>query len=214
MAVIVDQKRLGGGSHSTVGTITDIYTRAAPALLARRASRTSGYANAFSFNDPQGMCPECNGLGRKLGVDPDDFLDMSKSLNEGAIQVPVSSPAGRAASYAASRLLRQRQEAGGLHARRRWTCCSTARTRKFKMQFGGKPINLTLRGHHREVRARSTSSATSRRCPSARRRRSTPYMTLRPVPAVQRRAPEPGRARAARSTATTSPSCRRWRSAS
>ena len=25
MAVIVDQKRLGGGSHSTVGTITDIY---------------------------------------------------------------------------------------------------------------------------------------------------------------------------------------------
>src|SRR3982750_3061471 len=26
MAVIVDQKRLGGGSHSTMGTITDIYT--------------------------------------------------------------------------------------------------------------------------------------------------------------------------------------------
>jgi len=26
MAVIVDQKRMGGGSHSTVGTITDIYT--------------------------------------------------------------------------------------------------------------------------------------------------------------------------------------------
>ena len=26
MAVIVDQKRLGGGSHSTVGTITEIYT--------------------------------------------------------------------------------------------------------------------------------------------------------------------------------------------
>jgi excinuclease UvrABC ATPase subunit len=26
MAVIIDQNRLGGGSHSTVGTITDIYT--------------------------------------------------------------------------------------------------------------------------------------------------------------------------------------------
>ena len=26
MAVIVDQKRLGGGSHSTPGTVTDIYT--------------------------------------------------------------------------------------------------------------------------------------------------------------------------------------------
>src|SRR6186713_820252 len=26
MAIVVDQKRLGGGSHSTVGTITDIYS--------------------------------------------------------------------------------------------------------------------------------------------------------------------------------------------
>jgi excinuclease UvrABC ATPase subunit len=31
------------------------------------------------------MCPECNGLGRKLDVDLDKFLDTSKSLNEGAI---------------------------------------------------------------------------------------------------------------------------------
>ena len=29
--------------------------------------------------------PECNGIGRKLGVDMDKFLDMSKSLNDGAI---------------------------------------------------------------------------------------------------------------------------------
>src|SRR4030081_2200947 len=26
MAIVVDQKRLGGGAHSTMGTITDIYT--------------------------------------------------------------------------------------------------------------------------------------------------------------------------------------------
>ncbi len=31
------------------------------------------------------MCPECNGLGRKIGVDLDAFLDTSKSLNDGAI---------------------------------------------------------------------------------------------------------------------------------
>ena len=41
MAVIVDQKRLGGGSHSTVGTLTDIYgvlrllTALRPAALSR-----------------------------------------------------------------------------------------------------------------------------------------------------------------------------------
>jgi excinuclease UvrABC ATPase subunit len=88
MAVIVDQKRLGGGSHSTVGTITDIYT-VLRLLFSRLGKPHAGYASAFSFNDPSGMCPECNGLGRKVAIAADDFLDMDKSLNEGAIQVPM-----------------------------------------------------------------------------------------------------------------------------
>jgi excinuclease UvrABC ATPase subunit len=88
MAVIVDQKRLGGGSHSTVGTVTDIYT-VLRLLYSRAGKPHAGYENMFSFNDPQGMCPECNGLGKKLGVKADGFLDMSKSLSEGAVQVPV-----------------------------------------------------------------------------------------------------------------------------
>ncbi len=87
MAVVVDQKRLGGGSHSTVGTITDIYT-VLRLLYSRLRQPYVGYSNAFSFNDPQGMCPEYNGLGKKLGVASDDFLDLSKSLNERAVQVP------------------------------------------------------------------------------------------------------------------------------
>src|SRR5215212_8195931 len=87
MAIVVDQKRLGGGSHSTVGTITDIYS--VLRLLYSRVGRpVAGPANVFSFNDPQGMCPNCNGLGRKLGVDLEKFLDTSKSLNEGAILYP------------------------------------------------------------------------------------------------------------------------------
>jgi excinuclease ABC A subunit len=87
MAVVVDQKRLGGGSHSTMGTITDI----APLLrllFSRLGQPFVGYSNAFSFNDPQGMCPECNGVGRKIGVDLSLFLDPTKSLNEGAILYP------------------------------------------------------------------------------------------------------------------------------
>jgi excinuclease UvrABC ATPase subunit len=87
MSIVVDQKRLGGGSHSTVGTITDINT-----LLRMMFSRIGqphvGPTNVFGFNDPQGMCPNCNGLGRKLDVDLDKFLDKSKSLNEGAILFP------------------------------------------------------------------------------------------------------------------------------
>ena len=100
MAVIVDQKRLGGGSTSTVGTITDISTLLR--LLFSRIGRPhAGAANAFSFNDPQGMCPECHGTGRKTGFVPDDFLDFSKSLNEGAIQVPFWG-AWEAGAYTAS----------------------------------------------------------------------------------------------------------------
>ena len=40
----------------------------------------------FSFNTPHGACPECQGLGSKLEVDPDLMIpDRSLSLNEGAI---------------------------------------------------------------------------------------------------------------------------------
>jgi len=87
MAVVVDQKRLGGGSHSTMGTITDI-SPVLRVLFSRIGKPWVGYANVFSFNDPQGMCPECSGRGRKLGFDPSKFVDRSKSLREGAIQAP------------------------------------------------------------------------------------------------------------------------------
>ncbi|MGB7341026.1 MAG: excinuclease ABC subunit UvrA [Phototrophicaceae bacterium] len=88
MPIVVDQKRMGGGSHSTVGTITDIYS-VLRLLFSRIGQPYIGNYNLFSFNDPQGMCPDCNGLGRKIGADLEVFLDTSKSLNEGAILFPV-----------------------------------------------------------------------------------------------------------------------------
>ena len=40
----------------------------------------------FSFNNPFGACPECNGLGFKTEFDPDLIIpDYNKSFNEGAI---------------------------------------------------------------------------------------------------------------------------------
>jgi excinuclease UvrABC ATPase subunit len=87
MSIVVDQKRMGGGSHSTVGTITDINT-ILRMMFSRIGQPHVGPTNVFGFNDPQGMCPNCNGLGRKLDVDLDRFLDKSKSLNEGAILFP------------------------------------------------------------------------------------------------------------------------------
>lgn len=40
----------------------------------------------FSFNSPLGACPDCDGLGMKLEVDPDLVVpDREKTLNEGAL---------------------------------------------------------------------------------------------------------------------------------
>src|SRR5690606_17149797 len=48
----------------------------------------------FSFNSPFGACPDCDGLGSKLEVDPELVIpDWSRSLNEDAIApwTPISS---------------------------------------------------------------------------------------------------------------------------
>src|SRR5215212_4257477 len=40
----------------------------------------------FSFNTPQGACPDCQGLGSKLEIDPERIIpDPDRTLNEGAI---------------------------------------------------------------------------------------------------------------------------------
>lgn len=87
-AVVIDQKRLGGNSRSTVGTITDIYAMLR-LLFSRIGKPFAGSSHVFSFNDPAGMCPECSGVGQVVQFDVDKLLDRSKSLNEGAILFPV-----------------------------------------------------------------------------------------------------------------------------
>ncbi len=53
----------------------------------------------FSFNAPQGACPECNGIGSKMEIDPDLVVpDKTLTLNEGAI-VPWASSAKRENYY-------------------------------------------------------------------------------------------------------------------
>lgn len=89
-AIVIDQKRLGGNSRSTMGTITDIFA-VLRLLFSRLGQPFAGYSNAFSFNDPGGMCPECKGIGHKIEMDLDKFLDKTKSLNDGAILFPTFS---------------------------------------------------------------------------------------------------------------------------
>jgi len=46
---------------------------------------------SFSFNGPQGACPDCMGLGERLEVDPELVVDADRSLKQGAIE-PWSGP--------------------------------------------------------------------------------------------------------------------------
>ncbi|WNG47404.1 excinuclease ABC subunit UvrA [Archangium minus] len=143
MAVIVDQKRLGGGSHSTVGTATDI-NPLLRLLFSRVGQPHVGYSNQFSFNDPQGMCPECNGIGQKLGVKADGFLDMSKSLAEGAVQVPVFAK-WENAMYAASGFFDVNKKLSEF-TKEELDLLLYASPRKFKAKFNGNDMNATYMG--------------------------------------------------------------------
>ncbi len=86
-AIVVDQERMGANSRSTVGTATDAHTMLR-ILFSRLGEPHVGTSGAFSFNLPEGMCPDCEGLGRVSTVDIDELVDKEKSLNEGAIKVP------------------------------------------------------------------------------------------------------------------------------
>jgi excinuclease UvrABC ATPase subunit len=111
-AIIVDQGRIGSDPRSTVGTATD-----ANALLRILFSRLGkphvGPPAAFAFNVPSvsakgaftvekgggktvakefsragGMCPRCEGRGSVSDLDPAQLFDETKSLNEGALNIP------------------------------------------------------------------------------------------------------------------------------
>ncbi len=53
------------------------------------------FPNLFSFNSPQGACPECHGFGDLAAIDEDKIIpDKNKSLEEGAVE-PWTKPVSR-----------------------------------------------------------------------------------------------------------------------
>ncbi len=145
MAIVVDQKRLGGGSHSTMGTITDISS-----ILRRLFSRVGqphvGNSNLFSFNDPQGMCPECSGIGRKLGVDLEKALDTSKSLNEGAILLPDYSAGSWYLTILTQSGLFDNDKKLKNYTAKEMDLLLYSKPYKVKTEVAGKPFNMTVEG--------------------------------------------------------------------
>lgn len=87
-AIVIDQKRLGQTSRSTVGTYTEAWTLLR--LLFARCGKPQGAypATFFSFNHPAGMCHPCKGLGRQVEVDVDRVIDWNKTVREGGVRHP------------------------------------------------------------------------------------------------------------------------------
>ena len=90
-AVVVDQSPLGGNARSTVGTISGLYS-SLRLLFSRIGKPYAGTASYFSFNDPNGMCKTCSGLGKITKVDMSAILDVEKSWNEGCIKDSLYKP--------------------------------------------------------------------------------------------------------------------------
>jgi excinuclease ABC A subunit len=180
MAVIVDQKRLGGGSHSTVGTVTDIATLLR-LLFSRVGKPHVGYANAFSFNDPQGRCPECNGLGRKLDVDLGRFLDRSKSLNEGAILYPEYAVDSWGWSLCIQTGFFDPDKKLSDYSEKEMDLLLRSEPVKVKTRVGAKDINLTFQGILEKFASkyiRGDVKTKSERTQNA----VAPYITMGPCP--------------------------------
>jgi excinuclease UvrABC ATPase subunit len=83
-AIIVDQQRLGGNSRSTVATVTDT-AQMLRVIFSRLATPRLGPPGLYSYNDPRGMCPDCEGIGQVAAMDMAAVLDETKSLNRGAL---------------------------------------------------------------------------------------------------------------------------------
>ena len=87
-SVIIDQNRLGGNARSTVGTISDMYSLLR-LLFSRIGTPSIGPASYFSFNNPNGMCQTCAGIGKVMDFDVKNLIDAEKTYDEGCFLLPA-----------------------------------------------------------------------------------------------------------------------------
>ena len=83
-AIIVDQQRLGGNSRSTVATVTDT-AQMLRVLFSRLGEPRLPAPGYYSYNDPRGMCADCEGIGQVAAMDMSAVVDETRSLKQGAL---------------------------------------------------------------------------------------------------------------------------------
>ncbi|MEV0401534.1 excinuclease ABC subunit UvrA [Actinoallomurus sp. NPDC050550] len=144
-AIVVDQQRMGGNARSTVGTATDAYTLLR--LLYSRVGRPAvSHPKKLSFNDPQGMCEECEGLGRAAAVDIDALVDRDRSLNEGAFRFPTLEPGSAHWNFFVSSGFFDNDKKLADYDDEEWDLLLNGPSRKVSIERGDKVSNFTYEG--------------------------------------------------------------------
>jgi len=136
--IVIDQKRPGQTLRSTVGTMTELYTYLR-LLYSRCGEPFIGGSNLFSFNNAEGMCPECSGLGQLMVIDENKVFDFSKSVAEGAVLHPQYKKGGYYwSSLMKSELFDPHRPVGELSEKERYNLMHHPQTTILGERFGEK----------------------------------------------------------------------------
>lgn len=136
--IVIDQKRPGKTLRSTVGTMTELYTYLR-LLYSRCGEPFIGGSNLFSFNNAEGMCPECSGLGQLMVIDENKVFDLSKSVAEGAVLHPQYKKGGYYwSSLMKSELFDPHRPMGELSEKERYNLIHHPQTTILGERFGEK----------------------------------------------------------------------------
>lgn len=156
-AISVDQKTVSRNPRSTVGTISEIYDYLR-LLFARTGKKSSAFSDVklnrslFSFNNPEGACPHCKGLGVEDQIDPELLIkDPEKSLREGALK--ITTPSGYTIySQVTIDVLNQVCKSEGFHVDIPWQDLTEAQkdiifngSNKIKIPFGKHTLESRMK---------------------------------------------------------------------
>jgi excinuclease ABC subunit A len=96
----------------------------------------------FSFNSPQGMCPECSGLGTRMEMDPELVVpNPDLSVNEGAVK-PLGA-VGEATTWG-SDIVRAVARERGIDLNKPWRALSEEDRRVILFGTGGERVSIRV----------------------------------------------------------------------
>ena len=98
----------------------------------------------FSFNSPQGMCPECSGLGTRMEMDPDLAVpNPDLSINEGAVK-PLGA-VGEGTGWGTD-VVRAVARERGIDLNAAWKSLPAAHRKTILFGTGDERVRVQLRG--------------------------------------------------------------------